>query len=185
MKTDQQQLIQELESLTTQHLAFARQMTELSDEELGKKSSPESWNALECIEHLNRYGLFYLPEIDKQIKAANFQPTKVYKAGWLGNYFAKSMWPNEKLNKMKTFKSMNPVSSKVERKVLDIFISQLQTLLDLLHRAKNTNLRKVKTAISISPFIKLQLGDTFRVIIYHNERHIRQAKRAIALNNLV
>ena len=38
---------------------------------------------------------------------------------------------------------------------------------------------KTKTAISISKLIKLRLGDTFRVLIYHNERHIKQAERAI------
>jgi len=36
---------------------------------------------------------------------------------------------------------------------------------------------KTKTAISISKWIKLKLGDTLRVVIYHNQRHMAQAKR--------
>ncbi|MEO9077333.1 MAG: DinB family protein, partial [Gelidibacter sp.] len=33
------------------------------------------------------------------------------------------------------------------------------------------------TAISISNLIKLKVGDTFRVVVYHNERHLVQANR--------
>lgn len=43
--------------------------------------------------------------------------------------------------------------------------------------ARNKDLGKIKTSISISKWIKLKLGDTFRVIIYHNERHIVQANK--------
>jgi hypothetical protein len=47
----------------------------------------------------------------------------------------------------------------------------------LLDKAKNVSLGKTKTGISISKLIKLKLGDTFRFVIYHNIRHIEQAKR--------
>lgn len=42
---------------------------------------------------------------------------------------------------------------------------------------KNIDLNKTKTAISISKWFKLKLGDTFKVVIYHNERHIAQARK--------
>jgi hypothetical protein len=45
--------------------------------------------------------------------------------------------------------------------------------------AKRANLNTIKIPISIVPFIKLKLGDTFQFIITHNERHIEQAKRNI------
>ena len=47
------------------------------------------------------------------------------------------------------------------------------------HASKNVNLDKIKTAISISKLIRLKLGDTFRVLIYHNERHIKQAEKVL------
>jgi hypothetical protein len=62
-----------------------------------------------------------------------------------------------------------------------MFARQLQTMLELLHLAAKTDLNKVRTSISISSLIRLKLGDTLRVVIYHNERHIRQAERAIHL----
>lgn len=174
------QLLEELTTFTQQHLEAIREFQQQSDEILNQKSSPKSWNALECVEHLIRYGKFYLPEINERIKASKTSPSSEFKTGWLGNYFAKSMLPKEKLNKMKTFAPMNPISSDVKKNVLDVFEQQLTTMLTLLHDAEKVNLTKVKTSISISPFVKLRLGDTFRVVIYHNERHIQQAKRAMA-----
>ncbi len=87
--------------------------------------------------------------------------------------------PNYKLKKMKTFKSMNPIYSKIDQKVIDVFIAQQNQLLELLKAAQNISLNKTKTAISISKLIKLKLGDTFRFVIYHNQRHILQAKKVI------
>ncbi|HOZ85860.1 MAG TPA: DinB family protein [Niabella sp.] len=174
------QLLDELTTLTLQHLEAVKEFQQQSDETLNQKTNLQSWNAVECIEHLNRYGKFYLPEINERIKASKTPPSPEFKTGWLGNYFAKSMLPKEKLNKMKTFAPMNPITSEVKRNVLDVFEQQLKTMLTLLQDAEKVNLTKVKTSISISPFVKLRLGDTFRVVIYHNERHIQQAKRAMA-----
>lgn len=179
MKIASPQLLNDLTSLTRQHLSFIQQLEALPDQVLTQKANTTSWSALECIEHLNRYGNFYLPEISKRIAETRTDAAPVFKSGWLGNYFANSMLPKEKLNKMKTFAAMNPLNSNVDRAVIGTFILQLQTMLDLLQQCRSVNLNAIKTSISISSLIKLKLGDTLRVVIYHNERHIRQIERAI------
>lgn len=108
---------------------------------------------------------------------SNRKSTPIFKSGILGNYFAKTMLPKEKLNKMKTFKDKNPINSTLDKKCIDRFILQQQKILELLDIARNKDLSKIKTSISISKWIKLKLGDTFRVIIYHNERHIVQSNK--------
>ena len=105
------------------------------------------------------------------------QPKENFKSGFLGNYFAKSMLPKEKLNKMKTFKDKNPIGSKLDKSTIDNFILQQEQILNLLEKAREVDLNKTKTAISISKWIKLKMGDTFRVVIYHNERHLVQANK--------
>ena len=52
-------------------------------------------------------------------------------------------------------------------------------LLEVLEKSSTLNLSKIKTAISISNWIKLRLGDTFRVLIYHNYRHMVQAEKIL------
>jgi hypothetical protein len=90
------------------------------------------------------------------------------------------MLPKEKLNKMKTFKDKNPSGSDLKVDTIDRFIAQQKEMLDLLDKARSVDLNKTKTSISITKFLKLKLGDTFRVIIYHNQRHLLQAEKAIA-----
>jgi hypothetical protein len=179
MKVATNQLISDLSQMTRQHISYAETLLQLPEEKLNYRTHPESWSALECLQHLNLYGDFYLPEITNRIINSTTKPAPVFKSGILGNYFANSMLPKEKLNKMKTFKDKNPLGSKLDKRTIEEFIRQQNELLSLLERAKNINLNKVKTSISISNLIKLKLGDTFRFLINHNERHIIQAKKTI------
>lgn len=179
MKIKSDELIEDLIERTRQNINKAEILKSKTDAALNHKPAVDSWSALECLEHLNLYGRFYLPEIAKQISEAPSQKETYFKSGWLGNYFANSLLPNGKLNKMKTFKSMNPLNSKLDRTVINDFLNQQTQMLELLDKAQNVNLNKTKTAISISSWIKLKLGDTLRVVIYHNQRHIKQAEKVL------
>lgn len=176
MKFQSDKLISDLIEITNQHLQFAQKLQHKSDEELNFRKSTDSWNTLECIEHLNLYGRFYIPEINKRINSTQTISQEVFSSGLLGNYFANSMLPKAKLNKMKTFKNMNPIHKNLDRDVLDEFISQQNQMLELLEKSRKVNLGKVKSSISITSLIKLKLGDTFRIVINHNTRHIQQVK---------
>jgi hypothetical protein len=181
MKLTNQELIDDIVQRTIANVLEAEKLQTLSVEDLNKKPSADSWSALECIEHLNRYGEFYLPEIKKQfLTSPQVDPTTIFKSGVIGNYFAKSLMPKENLNKMKTFKDMNPNGSELEIDVLDTFIAQQKEMLEILDRSLTLHLKKTKTAVSISSVIKLRLGDTLRVVIYHNDRHMAQANKAVA-----
>ena len=181
MKMNTRQLIDELKSITQDNLNFAEKLLSQPGEKLNFRLSEKSWSILECLEHLNLYGRFYLPEIRNSIQNSDSRFTEVFSSGILGNYFAKSMLPKQKLNKMETFKSMNPIHSNLDRKVLNEFIAQQKQMTELLNDAENVNLNTIKTGISISSFIRLKLGDTFRFVIYHNLRHIEQAKRILEI----
>ncbi|MEQ8364496.1 MAG: DinB family protein [Fulvivirga sp.] len=175
-------LINDLKTRTEEIIQELTKFTSLSLGELNYRNAPNSWSILECLEHLNRYGDFYLPEIDNRLKSAQLSKNEVFNSGWLGNYFAVSMLPREsgKLNKMKTFKSMNPIHTRLGEDVVTKFLTQQERMLELLERAQHVDLNKVKTSISISKWIKLRLGDTFRVVVYHNQRHIKQASKVLA-----
>lgn len=179
MKISTEVLLDELKNRTGHHLQYAETLLLMPENDLNFRTSSDSWSALECLEHLNRYGDFYIPEISSKISASVTTPTSDFKPGLLGNYFVKSMLPKEKLSKMKTLKAMNPIHSQLDKEVVNEFIKQQQQLLDLLEKARHINLEKTKTSISISKLITLKLGDTFRFLVYHNARHIAQAERVI------
>lgn len=141
------------------------------------KENEISWNILECLEHLNLYGDFYLPQMENKIKNSNTKPDFEFKSGFLGSYFAKSMLPNEKLNKMKTFKDKNPLNAKLDKLVIDRFLNQQIKLIDVLNNSRNISLNEVKIQTSISSLLRLKLGDTFVFYINHIFRHLNQIDR--------
>lgn len=177
MKIASELLIQQLKQDVDGHLKHIDVLSDLNDESLNWRQSTDSWSVLECVEHLKRYNDFYLPEIGKRIETANVPAVATFNSGWIGNYFANSMLPKEKLNKMNTFKEMNPIRSQLQRNLLEVFQKQLQEQQQLLDAARKVNLSKVKTSISISNVLKLRLGDTFRVVINHQTRHFAQIGR--------
>jgi hypothetical protein len=131
---------------------------------------------------LNLYGNFYLPEIEQQILAQkNITQSTVFRSGLIGNYFANLMQVKDgKVKKMKSPKDKNPCNSVLATTTLDRFLKQQERLITLLVQAQNIDLTKTKTAISLTPLIRLRLGDTFRFLIYHIERHVLQAERVHA-----
>jgi hypothetical protein len=179
MKVSQDVLINKLVELTRACIIGNEKMMEMPLESLQRKASPESWSALECIEHLNRYGHFYLPEINRVLNQNKKGSAVNFKSGLIGNYFAKSMQVKPKLNKMKTFKSMNPIHSELDKTVIQEFLDQQKELLVLLNKSRLANLTKLKTNISISKQLKLRLGDKLRVVVFHNDRHLAQAMKSI------
>ncbi len=169
-----EQLIQTLIDQTRQNI---KQVEKLYNEDLNTltwKENPTSWSILECLEHLNLYGDFYLPEIDRKIKDSDSKSEDTFKSGLLGNYFAQSMLPKKKLNKMKTFKDKNPLSANLDTAVIDRFLNQQIKLLKLLEQSRNVNLNKIRIETSITSLIKLKLGDTFQFFTNHIIRHLAQ-----------
>lgn len=179
MKLKSTTLLKDLLERTKQNLTAVEDFRAHAVEDLNLRTHPGSWSVLECIEHLNFYGYFYLPEMEKQIAASPYPAVEIFKSGLLGNYFAESMLPKEKLNKMKTLKNQDPIGKVLNREVLDVFVDQQLHLLNIIERAKQVDLCRTKTGISITKYLRLRLGDTMRVVIYHNQRHIKQAQNVL------
>lgn len=148
--------------------------------------TPERWSANQCLQHLNSYGHYYLPAIETAIVLCkNKLPNATFTSGWLGNYFINLMQPKQDgslSKKMKSPKNHQPQDNATSHLVIAEFIDQQEKLLKLLEEAKQLDLNKIKVPISISPFIKLKLGDVFMFLIAHNQRHILQAEKALTIN---
>lgn len=175
MKKNSSALLLELSKQTHQLINEAETLLSVPDDQLHQRPSSGSWNVLECLEHLNLYGDFYLPEIRKCINESRFSPSEYFESGWLGAYFVKSMEPGKTMKKMKTFKDKDPIKMILNKASIERFIEQQMEMLNLLDLANSVDLNRIKTSISISRLLKLKLGDTLRFLIAHNKRHMLQA----------
>ena len=179
MKVSSKDLLDELIVKVGKHKKSVEGFLSLSEEMLNKRIEPGSWSVLECMAHLNRYFDFYIPEIGARIATAKHPATELFQSKMLGNYFAKSMLPSKKMKKIKTFKSMDPIDSKLDKDTLVQYIQYQEELMALIDKARKVDISKTKTAISISKWLKLKLGDTFRVLVNHDERHLLQASQVL------
>lgn len=68
MKIEKKRLIDDLLKRTEESSLSAQKFKKLNAGDLNYKKSPDEWSILECIEHLNLYGDFYLPEIERHRK---------------------------------------------------------------------------------------------------------------------
>lgn len=144
--------------------------------------APGKWSAVQCLDHLNSYGRYYLPAIEKAVSKVGTVKSVFFNSGWLGNYFYKSMLVDNSgapVTKMNSPKNHRPHENLQPGKVLNEFICQQEKLLILLSKAKSVDISKARVPISIAPFIKIKLGDTFLFFIAHINRHLLQAQRAI------
>ena len=136
------------------------------------------WSVVQVLEHLNSYGRYYLPAIERSLRS-NRPAKETFTPGWFGNYFTKIMKPGldgKIRNKMSSPKDHRPTNDLDINPVVSDFMNQQQKLLNLLEAAKQKNIGAIRTPISISRFIRLKVGDTFRFLIAHEQRHFVQIK---------
>jgi hypothetical protein len=143
------------------------------------------WSPVQIIEHLNSYNRYYLPEIRKALETGNKNHIKYnprFKSGWVGDYFTRIMLPGNDgkiCNRMNAPKDHRPQIQLDTSKVLDEFMNAQQLLTAYLNEAAETDIAKLKVPISINRFIKLKLGDTFRFLIAHQQRHFVQLNNTL------
>jgi hypothetical protein len=172
-----EKILESLMEKTKQIITKVEPLKEYDLQTLTWRENRDSWTILEYLEHLNLYGEYYLPEFGYCIKNSKNKNDEYFKSGYLGNYFCITMLPKGKINKMKTFKSKNPIDLKLDKIVIDNFINQQIIFLELLNQARYVSLNKTKVKISISRFIRLKLGDTLQFYCNHIIRHINQIEK--------
>jgi uncharacterized damage-inducible protein DinB len=172
-------LLNQLENQVESHLQEAIQKYQnLSDELLLKPSSSGGWSIAQCLEHLNTYGIYYLPLFEKGLSESQDNlSVETIKSTWLGKLAIDSMNPEKGKKKFKAMKGHVPERALDAKAVVTEFINQQEQLLQILRIAKSKQIQKIKIPISIAKFLKLHLGDALQFLIIHNERHIQQANR--------
>ncbi len=140
------------------------------------------WSVVQVIEHLNAYNRFYLPTIERELSVTTHKSNPWFQSGWLGNMFTNSMKPKNVMeikNKMKTSKSYSfPNSLNVET-VLNEFLTHQDKLVQLMELGKKRDLNAIKLPTTITKLVRLKLGDVFRFLIAHEQRHMIQARNTL------
>jgi uncharacterized damage-inducible protein DinB len=145
-------------------------------------AAPGKWSVAQVLEHLNIYSRHYIKAIEEKLHRNQSGPNETFYPGWLGNYFTNLMRPQENGTigkKMKAPKKAVPAPQPDSRKMLEEFMTHQQHLLNLLRIARSANLDYIRIPTTLSKWITLKLGDTFRFFIAHEQRHFAQIATAL------
>ena len=152
----------------------------LDNDTLNTQEAAEKWSILQCLKHLSIANKIYVENIKKAHQKYPQQPDETFSSHWKGDYFTKMISPKENgvvKNNMKTMKSMNPEEALPVQETIDEFFNTHRELADLIKKSENYSLNKVKVPTALGPLVKLRLGDAFRFLLGHLDRHVLQLKR--------
>ncbi|MFY0628074.1 MAG: DinB family protein [Reichenbachiella sp.] len=184
---DRRELIDELIKDTIQVRSDVKNLIDLGDEMINLKPTADQWSVIECIEHLNIADAHYLHHFEVELGKAELSKKDIFKPGFLGNYFVNAMKPRPdgKIpSPMKTLRKFRPDVTK-QYDTIDRFLKDQDKLLDLLEKSSSFNLNKIKITSALGRIITFKLGDAFRFVIAHNQRHVKQMKNTIQSLELV
>ncbi|NNF21352.1 MAG: hypothetical protein HKN67_05375 [Saprospiraceae bacterium] len=153
-----------------------------AQEILIKSPDPGKWSIMECFEHMNILYEVYINNIKEAIGNGKekYGYTDHFKPTLVGHYFFLSMAPNEERKprfKIKTFKRFEPSGRNFDS--IDKFRDYHREFSELIDWIPELNLDKIKVTSSIGNIIRFKLGDAFRIVTGHNQRHIIQVQRAL------
>lgn len=172
----QKALLNELENYVNLHLEFASKLKNNEETDLTVIPENGGWNVLQCIQHLNLYGEIYLKEFSNRFKKASKISIDLdFKPSIFHQFLVKPMLPKQGMMKMKTFASKNPSVQGLTVQAIDLFIEQLNQFKGILSQAQQINLNKNNCKTTL-PILKMNFGSTLAFVIYHNERHVQQAR---------
>ncbi len=158
-------------------LIESKKLQAMQQGDLQKAPIPGKWSIAQVLEHLNLYARYYIKAIEEKLDHHQTRPKPFFKPGWLGNYFTRLMKPDEQNRihgKMKSPANAIPSAQPDGNTVLTEFISHQHHLLNLLQIAGSADLGSIRIPTSLNKMIRLKLGDTFRFLIAHEQRHFVQ-----------
>jgi hypothetical protein len=172
-----------------------REFTPLTEEQLRWKptvgrSSP-GWSIVECLQHLNLAERYYIRNLQHKVDTLGLLQTQpadqTLESDWVGKTMlyivdpqAKMKLPAPGIIRPRRAADLDPAA------VLEQF-NELQTLLHtLLDKAVYLDWNQEKVASLFGQWLKIRLGDTFRMLVAHTERHLNQAMRVkVEMNTFV
>jgi hypothetical protein len=153
----------------------------LSAEQLNWKPSPEKWSIGQCLDHLIAGNTEMLAKIWLKVRAQQ-KPTFFEKLPLLPKIFAplvvKAVSP-ESVRKVRNPRILDPAESDIPRDVVTKFLDTQAKAAAAIEAVGNMDPEKIVMTSPVAPFITYSLLDGYRIVVYHGQRHLNQAKRVM------
>ena len=157
---------------------------EMTVQQMAWSPAPQSWNALEVLDHVNRAAEEYFELIQKAVvrtRARHLLAADSFRPGFLQSRFIRLLEPKPGSRRLPAPGKFHPQNKgEADGELLDRFFENADTLQTLLHEADGVHLSKVRFASPVTPLLRFNIGEAFWLLVAHENRHLLQIQRICA-----
>lgn len=148
----------------------------LSERQLGWKPGPKTWSVDECLGHLVVSHDAYRPRIQAVTgsTAPWAQQDRRVGATWIGAMLFKGVNPDSR-RRLRAPAVFRPGRATYPGTSVETFLECHESLALLVENTSELDWHGIKVVSPASRFIRLRLGNVYRVLSAHAQRHVNQA----------
>lgn len=178
----------ELQQEVLERIALAtadvhKTLAALTERQLEWKPGPKMWSVAECLGHLITSHDAYRPRIQAVTGSTARRAPENHRVGatWIGKMLFKGVHPDtaRKLSAPAVFR---PGRAKFPGTPVEAFLSCHESLALLVENTAELDWHAIKVVSPASRFIRLRLGNVYRVLSAHAQRHVNQATRMTGMD---
>lgn len=158
----------------------------LNKVQLNWQPNSSSWSAAQCLKHWLLASEKYITQLKKVIekgKEKNKLASRPYQKSFSGRLMIFAVDPSIKIP-IPSPKAFQPIKSQLyDTTIVSQFTTTLQELTFLIKESENLDWNHLKITSPITSLMKLNIGDVFETLTLHALRHLKQAQKAIAIEN--
>ena len=157
----------------------------LSADQLSFRPDEKSWSVGQCLYHIWLTNDKYLSKLSSTIRASTKKEPddQDYESNWMGRRFIGMIGPTSGEH-TPVPKQLQPLPERVPEDIVQRSIDQMAGFDEFLIESEGIDLMKTKMTSPISSMLKLQLGDVFKSMQLHNERHLNQIDKILRLSGI-
>ena len=166
-------LISEFNAADERAIALARG---LSRQQINWKAHPATWSIGQCLDHLRISNDMYCRAISNSLEGRPVAVVQEIRPGWFGQWFIRNNIETSTETKRRAPKKIEPVAE-VEASVLDQFLVSNRNARELVYRARNYDVNRIRFTNPFIPLIRFTVGTGLEILWKHERRHLQQAER--------
>lgn len=167
-------LFRELNVANDRATALAKTLT---PGQLNWTPAPGIWSVGQCLEHLYVTNEVYLRPMSSSLEGRQPAVVQEITPGWFGRWFIRNyIEPSPKMRRVPAPRKIRP-GTRIEPDILDRFLDSNHRARDLVLRARNYNVNRIRFKNPFVPVIRFTVGTGLEIISKHQSRHLLQAER--------
>ena len=173
-------LTSELDAADARAIALAKDLTIA---QLNWKPRPQAWSVGQCLEHLSISNEVYVDPMTESLGCQPAGPVDEITPGWFGRWFIRTyIEPTTQRRRARAPRKIVPVARHIDASILDRFIASNAAVRDVIGRAQQHDVNRVRFRNPFVPLIRFTVGTGLQIIARHNHRHLLQAERVIEMS---